>query len=71
MMKKRRKVISCASLIKAFLLKDNLLTDDTCTTDDETAIVDEFIHVCIGENGLDACLRRIGRSITVVTPALR
>ena len=59
------------ALLKVLLLlKNNLLTDDTCTADNQTAVVNQLIHVGIGEYSLNACLRRIGRCVTIVTPSL-
>jgi hypothetical protein len=56
------------TLLINVLLKNYLLTDDTCTADNQTASIVQLIEVVGSENSLDACLRWIGRCVTIVTP---
>ena len=44
------------TLLNKILLKNYLLTDDTCTADDQSAIVDQLIQVGLGEHRLDGGL---------------
>ena len=44
------------TLLINVLLKNYLLTDDTCTADNKTASIVQLIEVVGSENSLDACL---------------